>query len=344
MTLTALRRPYITLMLIFALALSVTPVYASPRSDKVSRARAIQGQVNALDDKVEAATERYNEAVATHAALVSKRRKAERKIASAKRQIGKLQGHLNSRAENMYRSGSISFVDVLLGAQDFAEFAATWDFLRNLNEGDASSVADLKIAKADYEAARRTVKSNEREAARQLGIAKSTKRSITSQLAQRKSMLNGIESEIAALDQQARARAAQNQGIRGWFKRTFERRFPPPTRGPRSSVVAIAKRYLGARYVWGASGPNTFDCSGFTSYVYRQVGVSLPRTSREQIHAGQRVSRGDLQPGDLVFFGSPIHHVGIYIGGGMMIHSPHTGDVVSIDPAFRSNYAGACRP
>jgi cell wall-associated NlpC family hydrolase len=107
--------------------------------------------------------------------------------------------------------------------------------------------------------------------------------------------------------------------------------------------VSIAKRYLGAPYVWAASGPNSFDCSGLTMFVYRQVGVSLPHSSRAQIYSGQRVSRSDLQPGDLVFFGSPIHHVGIYVGGGMMLHAPHTGAVVRIDP-MHSNFAGACRP
>ena len=74
------------------------------------------------------------------------------------------------------------------------------------------------------------------------------------------------------------------------------------------------------------------------------MGVSIPRVSRDQINAGERVSRKDLAPGDLVFFGSPIHHVGMYVGGGMMIHAPNSGDVVKIAPAFRSNYVGACRP
>jgi cell wall-associated NlpC family hydrolase len=78
-------------------------------------------------------------------------------------------------------------------------------------------------------------------------------------------------------------------------------------------------------------------------FVYRQVGVSLPHSSRAQIGYGQRVSRSNLRAGDLVFFGSPIHHVGIYVGGGMMIHAPHTGAVVRIDP-LHSNYSGACRP
>jgi len=78
-------------------------------------------------------------------------------------------------------------------------------------------------------------------------------------------------------------------------------------------------------------------------FVYRQVGVSLPHSSRAQISSGERVSRADLAPGDLVFFGSPIHHVGIYVGGGMMIHSPHSGSSVRIDP-LHSDYSGACRP
>jgi cell wall-associated NlpC family hydrolase len=78
-------------------------------------------------------------------------------------------------------------------------------------------------------------------------------------------------------------------------------------------------------------------------FVYAQVGVDLPHSSSGQISCGQRVSRSDLEPGDLVFFGSPIHHVGIYVGGGMMIHAPHTGEVVSIDP-ISSDYSGACRP
>ncbi|MDH4139710.1 MAG: NlpC/P60 family protein [Coriobacteriia bacterium] len=103
-------------------------------------------------------------------------------------------------------------------------------------------------------------------------------------------------------------------------------------------------RYLGAPYRWGASGPNAFDCSGFTMFVYSQVGVSLPHSSRAQLGCGERVSRSDLQPGDLVFFGSPIHHVGIYVGGGNYIHAPHTGAVVRIDPLSRGDYSGACRP
>ena len=109
--------------------------------------------------------------------------------------------------------------------------------------------------------------------------------------------------------------------------------------------MAIAKRYIGRPYVWGASGPGSFDCSGFTMFVYAQVGVRLPHSSAAQIGYGQRVSRANLAPGDLVFFYRPIHHVGIYVGGGRFIHAPNSGSSVRIDSlAGHSSYSGACRP
>ena len=110
-----------------------------------------------------------------------------------------------------------------------------------------------------------------------------------------------------------------------------------------SHRLAIDAR-LGTPYQWGASGPNRFDCSGLTSWVWRKAGVSLPHSSRAQYAGGRKVSRAEIQPGDLVFHGSPIHHVGIYIGNGNMISAPRTGDVVKIQYAFRSDYAGAVRP
>jgi cell wall-associated NlpC family hydrolase len=106
-----------------------------------------------------------------------------------------------------------------------------------------------------------------------------------------------------------------------------------------------AEQALGKPYEWAASGPDSFDCSGLTMWAYDHVGVSLPHSSAEQIGSGTRVSRSNLQPGDLVFFGSPIHHVGMYVGGGDFIEAPHTGAVVRISSlSNRSDYAGACRP
>lgn len=114
--------------------------------------------------------------------------------------------------------------------------------------------------------------------------------------------------------------------------------------GKAKELISIAKSKLGCKYVWGATGPNTFDCSGFTQWCYKKIGINIPRVSRGQGKAGKAVSKGSLQPGDLVFFSSKgangtIDHVGMFIGSGEFIHSPHTGDVVKISKLSGSYYA-----
>ncbi len=139
------------------------------------------------------------------------------------------------------------------------------------------------------------------------------------------SKLSGIEAEIQAIEnaEEAAARAAARSNPSGGGNGGGN--WPNPTIPAHGSVVTYAKSRLGLPYVWAASGPRSFDCSGLTMWCYRQIGISLPHSSRAQINVGQRVSRANIQPGDLVFFGSPIHHVGMYVGGGMMIHSPNSG-------------------
>lgn len=115
-----------------------------------------------------------------------------------------------------------------------------------------------------------------------------------------------------------------------------------------SQVANYAYNFLGRPYVYGANGPNAFDCSGFTSYVYRHFGVSLPRTASSQFSAGSAVSRNNLAPGDLVFFNTVgyLGHVGLYIGGGDFIHAASSGRVKisSLSEGYyRTRYAGARR-
>ncbi|MBP2404642.1 putative endopeptidase precursor [Streptomyces netropsis] len=109
-------------------------------------------------------------------------------------------------------------------------------------------------------------------------------------------------------------------------------------------AVAFAYSALGKPYVWGATGPSGFDCSGLTQAAWRSAGVSLPRTTYTQINAGRRIGRSQLAPGDLVFFYSGVSHVGLYIGGGKMIHAPHPGAPVRIAPVDQMPFAGAARP
>jgi cell wall-associated NlpC family hydrolase len=127
---------------------------------------------------------------------------------------------------------------------------------------------------------------------------------------------------------------------------------PKPTPKPApsaasGSVISYAEQFIGVPYVWGGTSPNGFDCSGFVQYVYAHFGVSIDRTSQAQFGDGVAVSQSDLQPGDLVFFhddGSGPGHVGMYIGGGNIIHAPHTGATVTIVPlSYMNGYCGARR-
>lgn len=112
-----------------------------------------------------------------------------------------------------------------------------------------------------------------------------------------------------------------------------------------SDVVAYASKFLGTPYLWGGTTPEGFDCSGFTQYVYKHFGINVGRTTKDQIYDGYAVSRDQLQPGDLVFYGKNgiPSHMGIYIGDGMYIHAPRTGDVIKISSYDRKDYITARR-
>jgi cell wall-associated NlpC family hydrolase len=116
-----------------------------------------------------------------------------------------------------------------------------------------------------------------------------------------------------------------------------------PTRAAQVAVnTALAQ--LGKRYVWGAAGPNSYDCSGLTQYAYRAAGIALPHSSSMQSRIGTPVSKANLQPGDLVFFYSPVHHVGMYIGNGQMVHAATSGQPVKVtNLAYMPGFNGARR-
>src|SRR5947209_11072932 len=129
---------------------------------------------------------------------------------------------------------------------------------------------------------------------------------------------------------------------------------PPPPSAPTGPAPAVkpgaatavntAKAQLGKPYVYGAAGPDSFDCSGLTMFAWRAGGVALPHSAAMQYDAIAHISVSQLQPGDLVFFYTPIEHVGIYVGGGQMIDAPFTGAVVRYDSIYRDSLAGASRP
>lgn len=126
---------------------------------------------------------------------------------------------------------------------------------------------------------------------------------------------------------------------------------PPPAADPgdeyaakAAKVIAFAEGQLGKPYVWGATGPGSYDCSGLTQAAWREAGVQLPRVTYDQVNFGNRVSRSDMRPGDLVFFYSDVSHVGIYIGDGQMIHASRPGDVVKVESIDYMPFHSAVRP
>ena len=120
---------------------------------------------------------------------------------------------------------------------------------------------------------------------------------------------------------------------------------PPPSGEGAAAAIAAAESVIGTPYQYGGSSPEEgFDCSGLTMWAWAHGGVSLPHSSQAQYDALPHVPRSELQPGDLVFFYNPIHHVGLYVGGGMMIDAPHTGTTVQRRPIFWDVYTGAARP
>jgi peptidoglycan DL-endopeptidase CwlO len=171
--------------------------------------------------------------------------------------------------------------------------------------------------------------------------------------------LRTMDRRVAALIEQERRReeASQRAAFADYLAAARTAGAAPATDGRASSAAAraveVALAQLGSPYVWGAEGPSTFDCSGLTSFAYNAAGVTIPRVSRAQFAAYARTRPVDpmhLRPGDLVFFadnpGNPstIHHVGMYIGKGLMVEAPYTGATVRTSSIWRPSYAGAVRP
>jgi cell wall-associated NlpC family hydrolase len=330
-------------LLVLVLLVGVaTPAHAAPIDEKRAQAAKVKAQIDELDVEVEIAAEDYNEAKARYDEVTAAVTKTEKRLGELTARQAELEGNLAVRVNGMYRQGPLGALELLLGATSFEQFAATWDLLQDMNSNDAARVAELKRTRVDVQTAKDELAAQQAVAKTEAATMKSRKDAIEAQLKERQRLLTGIEAEIAEIERQqeeaARRRAAASAPSTDYGN---------PTTQPKSEVVKIALTKLGSPYKYGAAGPNSFDCSGFTMWCYKQVGVSLPHSSRAQINVGQRVSKANLKAGDLVFFarGGRIHHVGIYIGGGNFIHSPHTGDVVKIASlAARSDYFGACRP
>jgi cell wall-associated NlpC family hydrolase len=315
-----------------------------------------------LDDqhrRLEVLAEDLEEAYARGVGLLADAAKLDRRRRAAERELAVAQAELDERARSSYMAGPGWFLSNLVGADDPADALARLPLQRAVVEADLALVDQVAASRARLDATRSRL--SERLVAQARGAEQlDSKRAQAERLAADIGReLRTMDRRVAALiDRQRRREEVSQQAAFADYLADARRSGTAPARDGRASAaarkaVAVALAQLGSPYVWGAEGPATFDCSGLTSFAYAAAGITIPRVSRAQFaaYAGLRpVDPLHLVAGDLVFFadnpGNPgtIHHVGMYIGKGLMVEAPHTGAVVRTSSIWRSSYAGAVRP
>jgi cell wall-associated NlpC family hydrolase len=315
----------------------------------------VLGQIQQLDSSLERAIEAYDLANVKLQQIKHDLTTNTKDLVSAKRSLKAAQRTLSARLVELYTSqDQDSTLAVLLGSTSLDQMLSRIDAVDRVGQQDSLILSQVTHLRREIQHREHVLKHAHAEQTQVVAQRAAARASIQSQLGQRRSLLSSIHSEITTLQAQERARQAelarQAQAVQQTVSpATIVQNVggggiaPPPTHG---GVVGIAEQYLGVPYVWGGASPSGFDCSGFTMYVYAQVGVSLPHNAAAQYGYGSPVSRGNLAPGDLVFFDG-LGHVGLYVGGNTFIHAPHTGDVVKYSTLtgwYASTYVGARRP
>ncbi len=323
-------------------------------------------QVESLNGNLEQTVEAYNYANLQLAEIDTDLASNAKHLVAAKRSLGVAQTRIEERLRDLYINGEgDSTLEVILGSQSLDDIIARLDAIERVSSQDTQILRTVKRYRAEVETRRSNLQDARVKQAQVVSEQAAQKQSIESQLAEQNQLLASVKDEIAAMraeeqrrqaalavQARARAQAAQlaAQAQADAAQQTYDTAVVAPTydadipAARYGGVVGIALQYLGIPYVWGGSSPSTgFDCSGFTSYVFAQIGVYLPHHAASQYGMGTPVPYDQLAPGDLVFF-SGLGHVGLYIGGGQFVHAPHTGDVVRISSlAEHGSYVGARR-
>ncbi len=326
-------------------AATATAFEGTSQADPQPTPSQVKAEMDRLYEQAEAATDRYNgakeKADEAQRALDGLRDETARKTD----RLNAARSALGSLAATQYRSGTLGAAVQLAMSDDPQEYlnrAALITRAGNRNAADISAVRRGldEVGKLKDQAAGRLAELRDRQ------------RELAGHKVEIEEKLTAAQRLLAKLT--AEERAAYEARSAGPAPSGPAAQAPPPSWGHLPAVaggssraaraVAFAYGAIGKPYVWGATGPGSYDCSGLTQAAWRAAGVSLPRTTYTQINAGQRVSRDQLAPGDLVFFYSGVTHVGMYVGNGQMVHAPRPGSTVRLAPIDSMPWAGASRP
>lgn len=303
--------------------------FGATAAEKQAEADAVRNQLISLQADLETASDNYYGALDEQQAAQDAMAAEQAKIDDTNAQIQELQGKLSTRARSMYRTGSASFLDFVLGATSFDEFTSNWDLLTQMNNNDSEMVDTSKQLREQLQASKDEYARQEQIAADKAAEAAQIQQEVQAKVDQATELVNSLDAEAKELLEQEQAAAAaaaaaeaaaaanRNNGSGGSSD--------VPSYG---SVVDYAMSRIGCPYVWGAEGPNAFDCSGLVRWAYLQVGISLPHQSEALYNcASWRGPVSEARPGDVLWRSG---HVGIAVsyGGSHYVHAPTFGAYV----------------
>jgi peptidoglycan DL-endopeptidase CwlO len=320
---------------------------ATSIGQKKQEAQAAQARLTQLQDAAEKKVEAYDLVHQRYENTLAALRENETALKVARQNLKAAQSQLAKTLTADYKSGDQDAIAYMLAARSIGDLVDQVQVLQRTTGVNKTLLTEItKDQKAVQDRQKLLVQQRKQVAADQAKKAAQAN-SARAAVDREKAYYAGLQASIRKLIQQqqaAAAAAAAAQAAQSGVGSAPPTNLPnPPTSTLGGQAVAIAERYLGVPYVWGGASPSGFDCSGLTMYVYGQLGVSLPHNAAAQYDSLPHVSEGDLEPGDLVFFDG-LGHVGIYIGGGEMIHAPHTGTVVQISTlSGGGTYYGAAR-
>ena len=322
----------------------------------------MRNQVRDLQAQAESASERYNEAQVRLTDIQSDLDSLERKVTREKRNLGEISAAVDELARSAYTSGGVDTSLQVLLADDPNEFLAQAAALDQVAMSQASSLRKTQTARLRLAQAEAELKQKQDSAKSVRNEMKDAKEEANERLNAAEGVLSGLEAEerariaqLAAKERKA-ALAAAAAAARQIDQSQSQGQQNGPSAGGggfsgggrAATAVRYALAQVGDRYVAATSGPNTFDCSGLTMTAWRQAGISLPHYSYSQYSKSRKIPLSQAQPGDLIFyFGGSVHHVGMYIGNGKMVHAanPNEGVVITdvLGPWYNRYFTGVGR-